>query len=287
MTGFTQNLPVQRITAVLIGLWRQKYITHLTAVTILVVRVTQTLHSVAVCPIFTRDYQLSTHAALWCIFPVIILQTVNLPNFSLCKSLLSDWLSACCAHKTGRVIGSFQSSNHMIFNNITTCPARFETGLITVLTQRNTRFIIVKFGSKRCVALSALKACGVITAVQGVDGGFRQQNWFTAESAYIDGLRICNVVQFIACRGCCCHQSAHLRRGVCWLRVWEVTGFMLVGWRRQSTEVTGCRRRRGWVTSNNICTGFDPGASVCVFQPVGGSSGCGLCWGDGGSGSGV
>lgn len=61
--------------------------------------------------------------------PVIILQAVNLSNFTLCKSLLSDWPSTRRAHKTGRVIGSFQSSNHMIFNDITACPARFQTGL--------------------------------------------------------------------------------------------------------------------------------------------------------------
>lgn len=170
VAGFTQDLPVQRVAAVFIRLWRENYPTHLTAVAVFMEGASETLHGVAVRSVLPRDYELPTDTALRSVLPVIVLQAVHLSHLPLGESLLSDWLPAGGADEAGRVIGSLQCSDHVIHNDLTTGPAGLQTGLIAVFTQWNAGLVVVHFPSERSVALPALETAAVVRPVQGLDG---------------------------------------------------------------------------------------------------------------------
>lgn len=61
--------------------------------------------------------------------PVVVLEAVNFSNFSLSKALLSNLLFTRCTGETREMVHSFECADHMIFDNLTTCPAKFKTGL--------------------------------------------------------------------------------------------------------------------------------------------------------------
>lgn len=168
-----------------VGLWGEKHRTKLTAVAVLMERASQTLDCVAICPVLSWDYQISTHTALRGIFPVIVMQAVHLPNFPLCKTLLSDWLPAGGAHEAGRVIGSLQRPDHVIFDDLAASPARLQTGLVAVLTQGDPSLVVVDFPSESSVTLSTLEAAAVVRPVQCLDRRLTQSHGLTTEPTHI------------------------------------------------------------------------------------------------------
>lgn len=73
-----------------------------------------------------------THTVFWMYsVPVVILETVNLANLPLGKTLLSDLLFTCCAGETKRMVRSLESPDHVVCDDVTTRPAQFQTGLET------------------------------------------------------------------------------------------------------------------------------------------------------------
>lgn len=185
MAGFAQDLSVQRVAAVFVGLRGKKHRTQLTVVAVLMKRASETLDRVTVCPILSRDYQLATHTALRRVFPVVVVQAVHLPHLPLCKTLLSDWLPAGGAHEAGRVIGSFQRPDHVIFDDLAARPARLQTGLVAVLTQRDPGLVVVHFPGESSVTLSALEAAAVVRPVQRLDRRLAQGHGLTTEPTHI------------------------------------------------------------------------------------------------------
>lgn len=143
----TEDLTLQRVTALLIRIWRKNNSADLTTIAIFMEGASKTLHCVAVCAIFSGDDQHVTGTALWGILPVVVLKAIHLPNLSLRKSLLSNWLPARCTYETGRMIGSLQGTDHMVLDDLTTGPAGLQAGLVTILTERYSSFVVVEFSS--------------------------------------------------------------------------------------------------------------------------------------------
>lgn len=63
------------------------------------------------------------------ILPVVVLEAVNFPDFSLSKSLLSNLLFACFAGETGRMVRSLECTDYLICDSLPTSPAKLQTSL--------------------------------------------------------------------------------------------------------------------------------------------------------------
>lgn len=168
-----------------VWLWGELGTADLTAIAVLVEGASQALHGEAVRAILSWNDQLLAGTTLGSVFPVVILEAIHFPNLSLSESLLSNWLAARRTDKARWVVSSFQCTDNMVFDNFTTCPAKFQTGLVTVLTEWYSCLIVVQFTSQRDMALSALEATGVVCPVQSLYGSFTQSHRLTAEATHL------------------------------------------------------------------------------------------------------